>query len=344
MKITIEDVAKIAQVSPGTVSNALTGKRPVAEATRQRILDAIEKSGYEPDLMAQGLVNRYSRIISIVITDLRELGFYGYSSALTGIQRKATELGYTIMLNFVNEKTEKDIIASLNQIRARRVDGIIWAIHEIDGNRDWVKNIRTENYPPILFLHMHPDPELNVISIDNFLGAQLAVSHLADQGCRKIGIITGPLDWWESQARLTAWSSVLEKAGLSSDPSLIVEGDWLAESGQTGMKTLLGRHPNLDAVFVCNDSMALGALNTACELGISIPRDLLVVGYDDAPEAAYYWPPLTSVHQYLNQSGQAAIEELHHIIESGKQGIPQPVQRIIKPDLVIRKSSSRNEK
>ena len=341
MKITIEDVAKLAQVSAGTVSNALTGKRPVAEATRQRIMDTIKVLGYEPDLLAQGLVNRYSRIISIVITELLELGFYGYSSALTGIQRKANELGYSIMLNFVNGKTDEEIITSVNQIRARRVDGIIWAVHEIKGNRDWVKKIQSQSYPPIIFLHMHPDPKLNVVSIDNYSGAKMAVSHLIDQGCKRIGIITGPLDWWESQARLSAWKDTLEINNLIPYPSLIIEGDWLAQSGQIGMKALLERDKTIDGVFACNDSMALGVLNTACELGLSIPKDILVVGYDDAPEAAYYWPPLTSVHQFLNQSGQTALEELHDIIETGKKGITYPIQRIIQPELVIRKSSMR---
>jgi LacI family transcriptional regulator len=341
MKITIQDVAKYAKVSSGTISNALTGKRPVAESTRLRIMEAIEKLGYQPDLMAQGLVNRRSHVISIVITELRELGFYGYSSALTGIQRKANELGYSIMLHFVNGSSDSEIIASLNQIRARQVDGVIWAIHEIDGNRGWMQKIQSESYPPIMFLHMHPDPKLNVVSIDNFTGATQAVSHLVDQGCQKIGIITGPMDWWESQARLAGWKSTLEKAGLEVDPSLVVEGNWLAASGQTCMETLLKQRKDIDAVFACNDSMALGVLYTACHLGLSIPNDLLLVGYDDTPEAASFWPPLTSVHQGLDQSGQIAVENLHQIIEAEKNKPSTPIHEIIQPRLIIRQSSIR---
>jgi LacI family transcriptional regulator len=344
MKITVEDVAKHANVSSGTVSNALTGKRPVAEATRLRIMETIEKLGYEPDLLAQGLVNRRSHVISIVITELRELGFYGYSSALTGIQRKANELGYSIMLHCVNGNSEKENITSLNQIRARQVDGIIWAIHEIDGNRDWVHNIQTESYPPIMFLHMHPDPKLNVVSIDNFSGATQAVSHLVEQGCQRIGIITGPLDWWESQARIAGWKSALKTAGLESDPSLMVEGNWLAASGQIGMETLLKRRSDIDAVFACNDSMALGVLYTACHLGFAIPKDLMLVGYDDTPEASSYWPPLTSVHQGLDHSGQFAVENLVQIIENGDKDEALPIQQIIKPRLIVRQSSIRTSK
>ncbi len=339
MTATIQDVAQRAGVSVGTVSNALSGKRPVAEATRQRIFAAMDELVYQPNLMARGLVNQRSHVISVVIKELSDLGFYGYSSALTGIQQAANQLGYSLMLHFVNGSSDEEIFATLDHIRARRADGIIWAIHEIDGNRAWVKDIQVENYPPIIFLNMHPDPALSVVSIDNQLGANLAVSHLLEQGCRKIGIITGPANWWESQARLEGWQQTLEQAGLDTDPSLVVQGNWLANSGQGGMETLLARRPDVEAVFACNDSMALGAIYTARSRGLSIPEDLLLVGFDNIPEADSYWPPLTSVHQGLRQSGKIAVEDLHQIIETGQR---QPRQHILQPELIIRRSSKRD--
>jgi LacI family transcriptional regulator len=341
MKATIADVARLAGVSTGTVSNALTGKRPVAEETHQRIMAAMKELGYQPNLLARGLVNQRSFMISVVIKELSDLGFYGYSSALTGIQLEANQLGYSIMLHFVNGSTEEEIIDTLDQIRSRRVDGVIWAIHEIEGNRDWAHSIQSENYPPIIFLHMHPDPDLRVISIDNQAGACMAVSHLVEQGCKKIGIITGPAPWWESQSRLEGWRLTLQKDGLDTDPSLIVEGNWLAQSGQLAMEKLLNQRPDIDAVFACNDSMALGALYTARSRGLSVPEDLLLVGFDNTPESDSYWPPLTTVNQGLRQSGQIAVEELHRIIETGDSEPVPPRQSILQPDLVIRKSSIR---
>ena len=339
MKVTIQDVAQLAGVSTGTVSNALTGKRPVAESTRQRILAAMNELGYQPNLMARGLVNQRSYVLSIVITELQDLGFYGYSSTLTGIQRKANELGYSLMLHFIEGSTENEVFATLDQIRARRADGIIWAIHEIGQNRDWAHDILAEKFPPIVFLHMRPDSALSVVSIDNQAGANLAVSHLIEQGCRTIGIITGPLDWWESQARLAGWQQALEQAGLAIDSTLVVEGNWLADSGQKGMETLLDQRPDINAVFACNDSMALGCIHTACRRGLSIPDDLLLVGYDNTPEAAAYWPPLSSVRQGLQQSGQIAVEELHQMIESGTRQQLVARQHILKPELIVRESS-----
>ena len=341
MKSTIEDVARRAGVSAGTVSNALTGKRPVAAATHKRILAAMDELSYHPNLMARGLVNQRSHVISVVIKELSDLGFYGYSSALTGIQREANQLGYSLMLHFVNGTTEEEIFATLDQIRARRADGIIWAIHEIEGNRDWVRDIQTENYPPLIFLHMRPDPALSVVSIDNQAGARMAVSHLIEQGCRTIGILTGPAGWWESQARLEGWRRTLEQAGLDADSSLVVEGNWLAHGGQSGMKTLLDQRSDIEAVFACNDSMALGAIYTIRDRGRSIPEDLLMVGFDNTPEAGSYWPPLTSVHQGLRQSGQIAVEALHKIIETRMSEPIVPSQHIIQPELIIRQSSMR---
>ena len=341
MKTTVQDVARRAGVSAGTVSNALTGKRHVAEATHQRILAAMEELGYQPNLMARGLVNQRSHVLSIVIKEFSDLGYYGYSSVLTGIQQKANQLGYSIMLHFVDGPSEEEIFATLNQISAHRADGVIWVIHEIEGNRNWVRDIHPEKYPPIVFLHMHPDPTLSVVSIDNQAGANMAVSHLVEQGCRTVGIITGPLDWWESQARLAGWKNALQQAGLDTDSSLVVEGDWLADSGQAGMETLLDRRPDLDAVFASNDRMALGVIHTARRRGLSIPEDLLLVGYDNTPEVTSYWPPLTSVRQGLLQSGQIAVEYLHQRIETGVNEQVVHLQYIIQPELIIRQSSMR---
>jgi len=339
MKVTIQDVAQRAGVSIGTVSNALTGKRPVAESTRQRVVEAMEELGYQANLLARGLASQRTYVLSIVVTELHDLGYYGYSSALTGIQQKANQLGYSLMLHFVNGSSEEEILATLGQIHAHRADGVIWAIHEIGNNRDWVRNSQGENYPPIIFLHMHPNPALSVVSIDNQAGASLAVSHLIEQGCRTVGIITGPLDWWESQARLTGWREALEQAELDTSSSLVAEGNWLADSGQHGMDILLNQRPDIDAVFACNDSMALGAIYTACRRRLSIPDDLLLVGYDNTPEATSFWPPLTSIRQGLQQSGQIAVEELHQMIESGISGEIIPRQHIIQPELIVRQSS-----
>lgn len=171
----------------------------------------------------------------------------------------------------------------------------------------------------------------------------MAVSHLIQQGCRKIGIITGPATWWESKSRLEGWRRTLEQAGLEPDPSLVVEGNWMADSGKNGMDALLDRHSDIDGVFACNDSMALGVMHAVCRRGLSIPSDLLLVGYDNTPETDSYWPPLTSVDQGLLQAGQKAVEVLYKIIEAERNIQTNPYQHIIQPELIIRRSSMRDK-
>lgn len=344
MPITILDVAKHARVSPGTVSNTLSGKRPVAPETRERIYKAIEELGYEPNLLARSLVNQRSHIIAIVITEFQDLGFYAYTSTLAGIQQEAMQLGYSVMLYILYESSPDEIISTLTEIKNRKVDGILWAIHEIEGNRDWTGEIPLDDFPPIVHLSMRPTPDLSVVSIDNKAGAKLATEHLIEQGCRKIGIITGPADWWEAQARLAGWREMLTQAGLKTAGTMIVEGNWHSESGKHAMNTLLAQRPDLDAVFVCNDMMALGALHTAHSQGIRIPEDLLMVGFDNIPEAASFWPPLSSVRQKFRHMGCLGVQELHNIIGLRNEDNPKikASQQMTTPELIIRKSSTRS--
>ena len=254
-RVTVKDVARAAGVSPGTVSNALSRKRPVSEETRQRVLDVIAELGYRPNLLARGLVNRQSGTLAVVAAGLE---YYGPSRTLVGIEQQASELGYTLFLDLIHEAADDDIDKVLDTLTAHRVDGIIWAVHEIGDNRSWIVEERLRQLPPLVFLTMEPRPGLSVLSTDNQRGAVLATEHLLAEGNRKVGIITGPLDWWEARQRLEGWRTALLSHGMDPDDSLIYEGNWSAASGQTGMNNLMEAHPDLDAIFACNDQMAIG--------------------------------------------------------------------------------------
>ncbi|MCC9077689.1 LacI family transcriptional regulator [Litorilinea aerophila] len=337
-RVTIVEVARRARVSAGTVSNALTGKRPVSPATRARILRAIEELGYQPNLLARGLVNRRSGTLGVVVSGLE---YYGPSRTLVGIEREANQLGYSLILDLLHTPEADNVEHVLGILTSRRVDGIIWAVHEVGENRAWVSEERLHRLPPIIFLTMGFRPGVAVVTADNRRGACLATRHLLDEGRRRIGLITGPLSWWEARERQAGWQATLEEAGLSPDPSLVVEGDWNAPSGEAGLHRLLEQVPDLDAVFVSNDQMALGVLRAAHLLGRRVPEDLAVVGYDNIPQAPYFWPPLTSVRQQLIRLGSVAVRELQKIIERRQAGQEpgEPVQMALEPELIIRESS-----
>lgn len=337
--VTIIDVARRARVSAGTVSNVLTGKRPVAEPTRRRIQAAIDELGYQPNLLARSLVNRTSNSLAVVTSGLE---FYGPSRTLVGIERHANELGYSLLLSLLHDPATADVDSVLDDLLARRVDGIIWAVHEIGRNRAWIAPDRLRMLPPIVFLTMETRPHATIVSTDNREGAALAVRHLLKQGCRQVAIITGPLEWWEARERLAGWRTCLAEAGYPHDDVLIFTGDWTAASGERGFHHLLARRPAIDAIFASNDQMALGVLRACHFAGRRVPYDLAVAGYDNMPESAYLVPSLTSVRQHLADVGRTAVQELHAAIGLRSQGDPREAHvELVAPELVVRESSQR---
>lgn len=335
--ITIKHVARRAGVSAGTVSNVLTGKRPVAERTRTRILIAIEELGYQPNLLARSLVNRATNTLGVVASGLE---YYGPSRTLVGIERQAAELGYSLLLSLIHDPQSADVAGVLDDLLARRVDGILWAVHEIGRNHAWLEPERLRHLPPVVFLTMERRPQAAIISTDNAGGAALAVRHLLQQGRRQIAIITGPLEWWEARERLSGWRTCLQEAGADCDDGLVYVGDWMAAAGEAAYRQLMARRPSIDAIFACNDQMALGALRACHFDGRSVPDDLALAGYDNMPEAAYLVPSLTSVRQHLADVGRVAVEELHRAIGARAQGEqPQPVYQLMMPELIVRESS-----
>jgi LacI family transcriptional regulator len=195
---------------------------------------------------------------------------------------------------------------------------------------------------PVVVIGTEVDNVLSVVMIDNCFGGKQATQHLLEQGYRTIGIITGDLDEWSARQRLNGWQESLVTAGLSPDPCLIFEGDWSAASGARGLRQLLAQRPEIDAVFACNDQMALGVLSMAHELGRQIPQELGVVGFDDIPEANYSIPPLTTVHQDLFQSGRLAVKELERQISARLRDAEYVTRATtISTELIVRASSSK---
>jgi LacI family transcriptional regulator len=336
--VTLQDVAKLAGVSTKTVSRVVNDQGEISAATRQRVQAAIEQLGYRPNIMARNLVSGRSDTLAVVVWGI---DYYGPSRTVIGVEQQSDELGYSLFLNLIYRPDETNVSPILDALVARRVDGIIWATPEVSGNRAWVKPDWLKHLPPIVFLSMEPRPELSVVAVDNHCGAAQATQHLLDQGRRKIGLISGPLAWWEARERYAGWRDTLLRAGLQASPSLVVNGDWTAASGGQGMRKLLEQQPDVDAVFVCNDQMALGALGVAHQLGRRIPQDLAIVGFDNTPESAFFWPPLTTVYQQLVDAGCIAVQTLHKLIEARRQGEDksEPAATIFTPELVIRASS-----
>jgi len=337
-KATLKEVARAAGVSTQTVSRVVNQHPDVAEDTRQHVQLLIKSLGYQPNSIARSLITRRSSILGVVATGLE---YYGPIAMLVGIQQEAERLGYSLTLLLTHEPEKEDFSAMLYELAGRQVDGIIWAVPPVGQNRSRTMAPLTRNLPPIIFLNQ-PDPAFGVVTIDNRQGAALVVNHLIEQGYQKIGIITGPLTWWEATERRAGWQQALSSYGFAAPASLQAVGDWTAQGGAHAFDTLLLNNPDLDAVFASNDQMALGVLKAAHRLGLSVPQQLGVCGFDDYPESTFFIPSLTTIRQPLRELGAAAVREVVQSIQSLRIGISaEPTTITLLPYLVIRASTQK---
>lgn len=339
-RYTIKQVANIAGVSTQTISRVINNRSDVAVETRAHIEHIIKKLNYRPSALARSLIRQRSFTLGVVTAGL---SFSGPSSTLNGIVSKADELGYTILLKELPRFDSYHAESLLDTLLAWPVDGIIWAAPEVGNNHTWVDKRLTNIKAPVVFLNMESRPGLSIINDDNFHGAKMATTHLLKQGYRRIGHLSGPLDWWESRQRKAGWQQALAEAGIAVLDSHTAAGDWTSSSAEASFCRLQHQYPNMDAVFVANDQMALGVLKLLSEQGVAVPEQVGVVGFDGLAEAAYYWPALTTVVQDHHLLGCTAVKEIVSTIEHlhGEDILPAPRTVLLKPQLLVRKSSVR---
>jgi LacI family transcriptional regulator len=338
-KVTIYDVANEAGVSRQTVSRVLNNRPDVARETRERVLGVIQRLGYRPSQLARSLSQGTSCTLGVVGYGIE---YYGPSRTLSVIEKQANDHGYSLTLTLTHEPEDIDVISILNDLIAQHVDGIIWAVPQIGDIQerflDSISNIAT----PIVCSNMLPHTKYSLVDSDNFEGGLLATRHLIERGNQRIGIITGPSNWLASKQRFEGWKAALNEISIPVDEKLIVEGDWSAASGYFGLSQLVEINPNIDAVFVFNDQMALGVLRAATTVGKRVPEDLALVGYDSIPESEYFSSSLTTVRQNFSEQGRIMVEEIERRIRRRQNGeADNPKTEFMKPELIIRDSSVR---
>ncbi|MEX1124715.1 MAG: LacI family DNA-binding transcriptional regulator [Acidimicrobiia bacterium] len=339
---TIKEVASEAGVSTQTVSRVINERPDVSPTTRQRVQDVIDTLGYRPSALARSLIRQRSHTLGVVTAGLQYLG---PTRTLSGIASAAEGAGYSVLLTELPGFHANNTVSIFQGLLSRHVDGIIWAVPQVGDNRGWVDAPPIDAGLPLVYLTMEPGRNVASVSIDNHLGGRLAVSHLLDQGFRRIGHISGPLDWWEARERMAAWKQTLGESGLSVGDNHWAEGNWSSQSGFEAMDRLLTQYPDMDSIFVANDQMALGAMQTITKRGLRIPEDLGIVGFDNVPESAFYSPPLTTIEQDQYSVAKLAVEEMIKVIESNWSGhqLGEPKTLMLEPTLVIRQSSTSRE-
>jgi LacI family transcriptional regulator len=337
-QVTITQVAKEAGVSIQTVSRVINNRQEITPATRQHVQEVIKRLGYQPNAIARSLSQRRTHTLGVVTSGLE---YYGPSHILVGVEQGANQEGLSILLNLLHEPESEDIGKIVNGLISRQVEGIIWAVPEIGNNRAWFREVMPHLTIPVVFLSTQPKGDLNVVEIDNRHGAYMATQHLLERGYQKIGHIAGPLTWWAASERRGGWQDALTAAGGLCGDGQVVEGNWSAESGERGLHDLLAKFPDVQAVFASNDQMALGLMRAARSLGKRIPEDLAVVGFDDIPESAFYYPPLTTIRQGLYELGRIAVQTFMKLRQAEQKDESMPIAHtlMLQPQLVIREST-----
>jgi LacI family transcriptional regulator len=335
---TIKEVASAAGVSTQTVSRVINKRPDVSPETRDRVQNVIEQLGYRPSALARSLIQQRSYTLGVVTAGLR---FIGPSRTLSGITSAAEQKGYSLLLKELPQFDTTDVTPIFQALHDRHVDGMIWAVPEVGHNRAWINHSSLETGIPMVYLAMEPRDDILVVSVDNYLGARMAVNHLLEQGYRQIGHVAGPMDWWEAQQRMIGWKDALSDAKIKAEDNHSAEGNWSSASGAQAIEKLFAQYPEMDAVFVGNDQMALGVMQVATQKGLLIPDNLGIVGFDNIPESAYFSPPLTTIQQDQYKIGKVAVEQIIQIIESSLEGLDLKASNsfILTPTLIVRQSS-----
>jgi DNA-binding LacI/PurR family transcriptional regulator len=323
------DVGAKAGVSHQTVSRVINGSPHVRPQTREKVLEAMRELGYRPNSVARALVTGRSHMLGVVSFDTT---LYGPASTLFGIERAAHDAGYFIIVASLRALDRESLADAVERLRRQGVDGVL-VIAPFAGAADAVEH--TPSALPLVAVEAGPEDVVPVVAVDQVQGAAIATQHLLDLGHRSVHHIAGPPDFLEARQRIEGWRGTLQRAGITPPPELW--GDWSPRAGyELGRE--LAADPEVSAMFVANDQMAIGVLRALDEAGRDVPGDVSVVGFDDIPEAPYLNPPLTTVRQDFDEM---ASRSLHLLLQTIETGEPAKSGSRIQPELIIRKSTGR---
>jgi DNA-binding LacI/PurR family transcriptional regulator len=331
----MKDVAKLAEVSVATVSRVLNNDPRVSSELRYRVLGAVEELNYQRDRIARTLRVQISQIIGLIISDIRNPFF---TSVVRGVEDVAYENGYTLLLCNSDEDPDKERLY-IDIMLAERVAGVIISPTAEKGNYSSV--LLKAGVPVVAIDRRMRDLEVDTVVVQNVGGAYQAVSHLIKLGHHRIGFIGGPSRTTTGRERLEGYEKALIEYQIELDQRLIKTGDFKLHSGYQMTCELLEMDDPPTAVFTCNNLTTLGALNCIHEKGLSIPRDIAIVGFDDMPWATSLNPPLTAVTQPTYEMGCTAANLLLQRIADKDR---ETVEINLEPILIIRNSCGIGEK
>jgi len=328
---TMADVAREAKVSVATVSRLLNNKGTVSPETAARVFAAIEKLDYEPNLLARNFRRNESRVILLLSPNVTNPY---YSRILAGIGDAGAEVGYSALIYNTGDDRERER-AALEMLKKRRADGAILMSSSMDCG--WLLEY-AERFPIVQCSEYGPDVDIPHVSIDNYKATQEAMEYLIALGHRRIATISAENEYISTRLRLDAYCDTLVKNDIAVNEAYIAYAsrDYSFKSGKARARELLSVTPRPTAIFCISDTLALGAITAAKEMGYRVPEDVTVIGFDDVEHTTMLHPYITTVAQPCYELGRQAAQLLFSVIMHNT--VPQR-QVILEHRLIVRESS-----
>lgn len=303
--VTLEDVARHAGVSKATVSRVVNGNYGVSEPLRQRVMQAVEALGYQPERPIRRLRGTTSEVLGVIVPDIHNPYF---ASVVRGIDDLACGYQLNVLLCHTGDRPAKQD-AYIRVMMTERVVGLILA-PSFGITRDPLQQLAQLGTPVVLIDRSVSHLRYDTVIVDNFQGAYQGVTHLIDLGCQRIAFVGGDLQLSPGRERLAGYQQALADHNLTPDPALIQIEHFSAESGRRLTCALLSRPQPPDAIFAASNSLSMGVLKAVREAGVRVPADLAIVGFDDVPWADDLFIPLTTVTQPACEVGREAVRML----------------------------------
>ncbi|MBP1040484.1 LacI family DNA-binding transcriptional regulator [Vagococcus sp. BWB3-3] len=334
MSISMVEVAKRAGVSIATVSRVMNGKDGFSEKTRRKVEEVIAELGYQKNEMASSLKKNFSQSLGVIIPSV-VTNYHGL--IVEGIESKAQELGYSVLLSHSGENAEY-FERSLQSLAERRVEGIIFV--SIQPNAFQFDLLEKTGVAHIFISSESPTFDYPYIKIDDYQAAYDATTYLIQHGHQKIGIVG--IDKKDAVAgipRIKGYQQAMKDHQLGTKPDWVRNGDFGVEMGEVGANYLLTRYPDMTAIFGGSDEAAIGAIKACGKRGLRVPHDVSVSGFDDSMTALLSFPELTTIHQPLYQMGDLAVSEIINKCENASEITSQIVPyKLVERGSVAQKS------
>ncbi|NNF65846.1 MAG: LacI family DNA-binding transcriptional regulator [Acidimicrobiia bacterium] len=332
MKLTLEDIGRLAGVSRSTVSRVINNQPNVHDDVRANVLEVIERTGYAPNAAARSLVSGRSGVIGLVIPSRVHAIFEDpyFSRLIQGISAASNSSGNMLSL-FLFQSAEEETDLYPRVVKAGFLDGLIVTATRMG---DPLLASLTGSDLPVVIVGRPDTGGVSYVDVDNHDGGVKAAVHLYELGHRKIGLLGAPVSTTAGLDRLNGFVQGLATCGMALDPKLRVDGDFSESGGYEAMQKLAKQRP--DAVFAASDTMAFGALRALQEHGISVPQDMAIVGFDGMPASEKSIPALTTIRQPVAETGTRAVQVLNDLISGAASA---PVVEILPVELVVRQST-----